>query len=262
MHRSNVFVRVLILPVAFAAMAVSAPAVRVAPFAAPPILMYHRIDAPDRRGGTRTLTVAPGALAQQLQYLRKQRLAVLSMAQLEERLRQGKALRNDVVLTFDDGYADQILYAVPLLRRFGDSATFYVVSGTVGTHAHVTWTSLRQVAAQGFDIAPHGLTHDDLSLMSRAHQKKQIDGSVRSLHLRLHVRSASYAYPAGRFTRQTMQLVRSAGVPLAVTTDRRYVLAPQTQWEMPRLRVNGTWSLSQFERALQWALVHRVLVQR
>ncbi|MBV8116751.1 MAG: hypothetical protein JOZ01_02165, partial [Candidatus Eremiobacteraeota bacterium] len=76
----------------------------------------------------------------------------------------------------------------------------------------------------------------------------------------LHVGSLSYAYPSGRFTSQTLALVRNAGLPLAVTTDRTYVIPPQTRWELARLRVSGAWPLAEFQRALRRALEHRVTV--
>jgi peptidoglycan/xylan/chitin deacetylase (PgdA/CDA1 family) len=222
-----------------------------AAFVPPPILMYHRVDLdhPADRVGTE-LTVSPGQFEEQLAYLKAHGIAAISVAQMENRLRLGQSLERTVVLTFDDGYADQYEYAVPLLRRYGDSATFYIVTGNVGRRRHLSWAQLESMVAQHMDIAAHGVQHNDLSLMTPAQQAVQIDDSVRQLHERLRVPIDSYAYPSGRFNSETLELVREANVPLAVTTDPSYVIPPETPFELPRVRVRGDWTLMQFVSAL------------
>jgi len=226
-------------------------AVLPAAFVPPPILMYHRVDPvlpADPTG--RSLTVSPQKFAAQLAALHRDGVAVISVHQLYLRLCQGRALDRVVVATFDDGYADQAAYAVPLLRRFHASATFYIVTGSVGRRGHVTWPELAQMARDGMDIAAHGVEHDDLSQMSAARQRYQIRTSIRLLRDRLHVPVDSYAYPSGRLNRTTLLLLRDARMPLALTTDRTYVIPPQTALELTRVRVRGEWTLPQFRQAV------------
>lgn len=109
------------------------------------------------------------------------------------------------------------------------------------------------MAHDRMDIAAHGVRHDDLSVMSPAQQAFEIDGSVRALRARLGVPVESYAYPSGRFNRATAAIVRAAGVPMAVTTDYRYVFPPENRFEITRLRVRGEWSLRDFAAALRAA---------
>lgn len=231
-------------------------------FVPPPILMYHRIDVDrpvDRVG--RELTVSPAQFEDQLAYLRSRGIAGISMEQLRERLRAGASLDHVVVLTFDDGYADQYAYALPLLHEYGDTATFYIVTGAIDTPRHITWAQLQLMTALGQDIAAHGVMHDDLSLMSPAQQAFQIDDSVALLRRRLHVPADSYCYPSGRFNRTTLALVQSAGVDLAVTTDASYVLAPETRFELPRIRVRSDWTLGEFAAAIERGLERGQIVK-
>ena len=225
-----------------------------AAFVPPPILMYHRVD-PVRPADAlgRSLTVTPQQLGAQLAALRRNGVAVISVHQLYLRLCRGRPLDRVVVATFDDGYAGQAAYAVPLLRRFHASATFYIVTGTVGRRGHVTWSDLTAMTRDGMDIAAHGVEHDDLSAMSAARQRYQIDTSIRLLRDRLRVPVDSYAYPSGRLNRTTLLLVREAGMALALTTDRTYVIAPQTALQLTRVRVRGEWTLQQFEQAVEAA---------
>ncbi len=223
-------------------------------FAPPPILMYHRVDV-DRPGDAvgRTLTVSPRAFEQQIAYLRSLGLSVISMEQLYRRLLAGRETGRTVVVTFDDGYRDQYRYALPILRKNGASATFYIVGHTIGRPLHLTWPQLRAMASGGMDIAAHGMDHDDLSQMPGAMQAAQIDDSVALLRSRLKVPVDSYAYPSGRFNLETLYLVEKAGVPMAVTTDRRYVIHAGDMRELTRVRVRGDWDLSQFTQALRRA---------
>lgn len=220
--------------------------------ALPPILMYHRVDAARPRDQVgRTLTVTPDAFEQQIAYLRSQGLAVISMEQLYRRLASGRDTDRTVVVTFDDGYSDQYRYALPILRRNGAAATFYVIGHTVGRRGHLTWPELRGMANAGMDIAAHGMDHNDLSKMPSALQERQIDDSVDLLRSRLNVPVDSYAYPSGRFNRETLYLVSAAKVTMAVTTDPRYVIHRGDMLELTRIRVRGGWGLAQFARALR-----------
>lgn len=232
-------------------------------FVPPPILMYHRIDV-DRPADTvgRELTLSPEQFADQLAYLKSRGITGISMDQLRRRLETGAPLDHVVVLTFDDGYADQYGYAVPILQRFGDAATFYVVTGRLDTPRHLSWTQLAVMRELGEDIGAHGVAHDDLSLMSPARQALQIDDSVETLRRRLHAAVESYGYPSGRFNRTTLELVREAGVDFAVTTDSKYVIGPENRFELPRVRVRSDWDIAQFASALEKALAGAQIVRR
>lgn len=232
-------------------------------FVPPPILMYHRVDVDQPRDRVgRELTVSPQQFAEQLAYLKAHGITGISMEELRQRLESGAPLDHVVVLTFDDGYADQYTYAYPLLREYRDAATFYIVTGALDGRRHLSWTQVESLHAAGEDIAAHGLAHADLTLMSSAQQAKQIDDSVRVLERRLHAAVTSYGYPSGRFNRTTLTLVHGAGIDFAVTTDRTYVIGPENRFEIPRLRVRSDWSIAQFARALQTAIERSQIVRR
>jgi peptidoglycan/xylan/chitin deacetylase (PgdA/CDA1 family) len=231
-----------------------------ATFAPPPILMYHRVDVDRPADATgRQLTLSPQRFAQQLKYLKEHGLQGISLARMWERLRRRQGLDRTVVLTFDDGYRDQYTYALPLLREYHDTATFFIVTGDVGDPRHLTWKQLAAMRDAGQDICAHGVQHDDLSRMSPSRQAYQIETSVWILRTRLGVPALTYAYPSGRLNRATLQLVRDAGLSLAVTTDPVYVIQPETRLELPRLRVRGDWTVRSFSQALRTYNSHRFL---
>ena len=92
------------------------------------ILMYHRVYKTS--SDPWELCVSPKHFAEQLELLR-QHYPVLSLYQLAGSLRDSKLPKQGVVLTFDDGYADNFWNAKPLLEKYEVPATVFVTSGSV-----------------------------------------------------------------------------------------------------------------------------------
>ena len=89
-----------------------------------------------------------------------------------------------------------------------------------------------------------------------------IGGSIKSLESALHEPIESYAYPSGRFNRETLAIVREERVPLAVTTDSSNVISPEDALQLTRVRVHGAWNLKDFDRSIQEAFNTRHPVLR
>jgi peptidoglycan/xylan/chitin deacetylase (PgdA/CDA1 family) len=90
------------------------------------------------------ICVSPRAFEQHVRYLAAH-YTVLPMPIVVERLRCGRALpRNCVVITFDDGYADN-LAAARVLERYGVTATFYITAGCLAGEAPFWPAEVRQL---------------------------------------------------------------------------------------------------------------------
>jgi peptidoglycan/xylan/chitin deacetylase (PgdA/CDA1 family) len=103
------------------------------------ILMYHRI-AP---GGVDPwqLGVSPVHFDEHLEVIRRTAHPV-SLATLVSDVRQRRIKDRCVVVTFDDGFADNLYSAKPLLERAGVPATVYVTTGPIGTPDEFWWDEL------------------------------------------------------------------------------------------------------------------------
>ncbi len=122
------------------------------PLRGPVVLMYHRIaeQDPDPWG----LGVSPRHFAEQMEVLAAQRHPMA----LTEFTSAGKvsALPADAVaVTFDDGYADNLLEAKPILERYGIPATVFVTSVAVDHPGELWWDELERVL-----LAPEQLPHE------------------------------------------------------------------------------------------------------
>ena len=109
------------------------------------ILLYHRIAkaSSDPWG----LCVSPGHFSEHLEVLRKH-YSIVSLQQLIEALKAGDIRRRWVALTFDDGYADNLYNAKPLLEFFEVPATFFLTTGSIGKEKEFWWDELEGIILQ------------------------------------------------------------------------------------------------------------------
>jgi peptidoglycan/xylan/chitin deacetylase (PgdA/CDA1 family) len=115
------------------------------------ILMYHRISTAD--SDPWSLGVSPQHLADQLAVLRRVAQPV-SLDTLCRHLAEGRPLSRQVVVTFDDGYHDNLTQALPLLQRFDVPATVFVASGFVGQAREFWWDELEHLLLYPGRLAP------------------------------------------------------------------------------------------------------------
>ena len=109
------------------------------------ILCYHRVAK--LRSDPWGLSVAPGRFAKHLEILRR-RARPLRLRQLHQALLDGKVPDRSVVVTFDDGYADNLYNAKSLLERYDVPATVFLTSGFIGQEREFWWDELERIFLQ------------------------------------------------------------------------------------------------------------------
>jgi peptidoglycan/xylan/chitin deacetylase (PgdA/CDA1 family) len=111
----------------------------------PLILLYHRI-APAGFDPW-ALCVSPRHFEQHLHVL-KQHKVVLSLAELVEGMRAGRAPRHAVAITFDDGYADNLHCARPILEAYDLPATFFLTMANIIHQREYWWDELGRIVME------------------------------------------------------------------------------------------------------------------
>jgi peptidoglycan/xylan/chitin deacetylase (PgdA/CDA1 family) len=106
------------------------------------ILMYHRVH--QALADPWDLCVSLSHFDEQMEYLHRHHV-VLSLRELARRLAAGRLPRRAVVLTFDDGYADNLLAAKPILERWELPATFFATTGKFGQARDYWWDELARL---------------------------------------------------------------------------------------------------------------------
>jgi peptidoglycan/xylan/chitin deacetylase (PgdA/CDA1 family) len=108
----------------------------------PIILMYHRVAR--LAHDPWQLAVSPDRFAEQIEALVQCR-HVVPLPWLVARLAQGRVPRKVAVVTFDDGYADVLGEARPVLERHTCPATVFLVTGAIGDNCGFWWDELTRL---------------------------------------------------------------------------------------------------------------------
>ncbi|MEU4672875.1 polysaccharide deacetylase family protein [Amycolatopsis sp. NPDC023774] len=98
-----------------------------------------------------------------------------------------------VVLTFDDGNADQ-MSALPILQKYNMKGTFYIISGSVGAPNYLTQANLQTIKGAGHEIGGHTVSHPDLTTVPADEAKRQICNDRAAL-AGMGFSVTSFAYP-------------------------------------------------------------------
>jgi len=109
------------------------------------ILLYHRVA--EVTSDPQLLCVTPGHFSEHLEILRKHS-HLMQVLQLTRTLQDEDLPRRTVVITFDDGYADNLYNAKPLLERYDVPATVFVATGYLGQEREFWWDELEGLLLQ------------------------------------------------------------------------------------------------------------------
>jgi peptidoglycan/xylan/chitin deacetylase (PgdA/CDA1 family)/folate-dependent phosphoribosylglycinamide formyltransferase PurN len=190
------------------------------------VLLYHRVNDIS----VDNVTTSIDRFIEHMAIL-KRRYRVLTLSEAVSELGAGRYLGpNVVVVTFDDGYADNYEAAAPILQHFGIPATFFITAGLVGTadrFAHdqrsphhftnLSWDQVKSLVARGFEIGSHGMTHANLGRAPLSEARREVHDSQETLRRHLGALVPSFAYPFGGredITGAVVQEIRGAGFTL------------------------------------------------
>lgn len=232
-----------------------------------PIMMYHHVSnvIPTDLLGI-SLTVKNTKFQQQLAYLQQKNYHSITFNQLFDALYFGGPLPvHPIILTFDDGYNDVYTFAYPLLKQYGFTGTFNIISGKVNWAGYLKWDQIRQMMAGGMQIASHTVYHYSLGALlaySKAEAQYELQQSKATLQQQLGITIQQFCYPSGSPFRggtlaqqQEITTMLAAGGYVGATTDPGETGVYQSSlrpFALLRVRVDGRETLQSFEYSLPW----------
>lgn len=227
----------------------------------PVMLMYHAVSA----GKTRPdwpWAVSMQSFRSQLAFLADAGYQTPSMRELVESPQRFQGKRT-AVITFDDGYADN-LYACETLSSFGMRASWFVVTGSIGRAP--TWPDdgrprgrmlnageLCEMHSAGMEIGSHTVNHVRLTETNDDTLASELAVSKRQLEDALGNAVFSFAYPYGAWDARCAEAVAAAGYAAACTTRTGWALRDSDAYRLRRLTVFNTDTLSTLARKLAYA---------
>ena len=168
-----------------------------------PVLMYHRIVKGAAASG---YEVSLTEFQKQLAWLADEGYAAVlpgAPGRQENKPR--------VMITFDDGWESDLVYALPELEKYNFTAVSFVTTGFIDTPGYMSWDQVRQLASRGILVQSHAHSHAFLSDLADDAVRDELRTSRELLEEYLR-RPVSYlSFPGGRFCRRTLDIARACG---------------------------------------------------
>jgi peptidoglycan/xylan/chitin deacetylase (PgdA/CDA1 family) len=204
-----------------------------------PIAMYHSV-TPVVPEGNR-LTVSVKTFERQMEFLKEHKYNVISLDAAGELIKSGKKVPSrTLVLTFDDGYEDNYIYAYPILKKYNIPATVFIIVNEVGKPGRLSWDQLKEMQDSGLiTFGSHSLSHPFLECVED--DQKLIDetaGSRKILQEKLGKQVNTFSYPCGRLNARVRGYAVNAGYEVAVATNPGKKMANNDVFALKRLRIS------------------------
>jgi peptidoglycan/xylan/chitin deacetylase (PgdA/CDA1 family) len=231
-----------------------------------PILLYHRLVSseavragriPDREP---IYAIHDDTFEGQMRFLKERGYTTLSLDEFLA-IRQGKRKLppRPLVVTLDDGYRSNYTLALPILRRYGQKATIFVVlepddytrQQVEGIDSFLTVEQMRELDRSGVAIESHTVTHCVLSEMDEKTARHELVESKRRLSEILDRPVRHLAIPRSGQNRRVLALAREAGYETVCCNNKGSSNGWSNLLALPRIVVERDMTLLDFERALE-----------
>lgn len=215
-----------------------------------PVLMYHHVSP-----SPGAITCSPANFEDQLRWLSERNYRSITTAEFADHLNGKAAPKKSVLITFDDGYLDNWVYAYPLLKKYGFNAVIFLVTSWINdgvvrpqsgdadvpeTPSHtdceqlinagqsdkviLRWSEIQHMQADGtFEFHSHTHTHTRWDKSDQASEKnrlmeEELALSRAALERNLGFVSNHFCWPQGYFDDDYVQIAKAAGFKYLYTT--------------------------------------------
>jgi peptidoglycan/xylan/chitin deacetylase (PgdA/CDA1 family) len=192
------------------------------------VLGYHGVAESRRRDDLSMLLVAPDRFRAQVELLLGAGFRFVTLADFVKEAGGSEPPAGLAAITFDDGMRNNHEIAWPILAEYSIPATVYVTIGFIdgsspwigagGDGAMMSEEQLRELAAGGWELGAHTMTHPDMSKLGYEQCLAEVRDSAQALERICGAAVETFAYPFGRYGPAAIAAARNAGMRAAVTT--------------------------------------------
>ena len=213
-----------------------------------PILMYHSIAAMPKGTVMRSLHVPPKLFKLQMWLLKIMGYQGLSMGKLQPYL-TGDKVGKVFGITFDDGFQNNLTHALPILKKFGFSATCYIISQNIGgvnywdldkgipENPLMDESEINEWIENGMEIGSHSQNHVRLAENDIETATKEITQSRLDLESQFNCSINHFCYPYGSHNDKIIEITKDAGYRTATTVNRGRAKSGDNLFTLPRVPI-------------------------
>lgn len=215
-----------------------------------PILLYHHIS---NDGNGNRYYVSTDTFRSQMEALRDWGYTTITVSKLVDVLINGGELPSKpVVITFDDGNLDVYQNAFPIMHELGFVGTTYIVGDRLQSKYFVDVNQLQEMAADGWEIGSHSMTHTDLTT-NHSIANYEMRQSLLALEEATGESISSFAYPYGKTDEFVSMKVSEYGYSSGMGLGSRYQHSLETLFYLSRMEIQGDYDMTKFTSLLPWS---------
>jgi len=212
-----------------------------------PILIYHHIrNATDKDSQSNLqFIVAPKIFENQMKYLSENNFTSISFKNLADYF-EGKFTlpKKPIIISFDDGLINQYKNALPVLKKYNLTATFFIFTNPLGrSQNYIDWDQLKELDNLGMEIGSHGFYHLFLNKITETELEKEVVESKKLIEENIGHEIYAFAYPFGVYNEKVTQKIKDSGY-----TTSRDIINGTTHTKKDLFELKGYFITENFSR--------------
>jgi len=224
--------------------------------------MYHRV-WPDMNDG---LTISPDKLKEQWLYLKTEGYTPLPLSQFLDIIKNKLPCpEKSILLTFDDGYYNNLQYVYPLLKELNWTAVFFIIADTLNKtedepeiNRKMNLQELKSLDPAIVQLGLHGFHHEHFSRLTNEQIQKVLEQSIQAFEMNSLPFYKVLAYPYGDRPKNKKQFdelkhwMKVNGIEAAFRIGNKVAKIPAKDvYEIKRIDIKGTDTMDQFRIKLR-----------
>ena len=200
------------------------------------VLMYHSI-ATEKNN---KLRVPAEDFDKQMKWLHDNGYTALTPDELSACLSGAKPFPlKSVMITLDDGYADNYDNMYPAIKKYGLHATVFMITSKIGTDGFLSKAQLKEMNDSGYvSVESHTVTHPYLSDLNYQAQLKEMTDAKKTLEDILGKSVDYLAYPTGKYDKNSIAAAKAAGYKMCFLMEGGTGSLSTNPYEFPRAFVD------------------------
>ena len=215
------------------------------------ILLYHEVtDIPERTKQIRRMSPADSLLTKQFE----EQMALLSeradtrVVTADDIFNKAEDDAKKIVITFDDGYIGNYLFAFGILERYGFKATFFITVDDVSKDRYMSWEQLSVLHKNGHLIQSHTMTHPMLGESDEKRITYELEASKKVIEDKIGAPVKYLSLPYGSSDERVTTIAKEIGYKAIFTSSYNHGNSDGELYQFGRIQVKDIYPLKKFVR--------------
>jgi len=217
------------------------------------ILLYHEVtDFPERTKQIRKMGPADSLLTKQFE----EQMALLSVSAntrvvtADDIFNKAEDDAKKIVLTFDDGFIGNYLFAFDILERYGFKATFFITVDDVSKDRYMSWEQIAALHKSGHLIQSHTMTHPMLGECEESEITYELETSKRIIEDKIGSPVKYLSLPYGSLNERVITIAKQIGYKAIFTSSYNHGNSDSELYQFGRAQIKDTYTLKKFVRLI------------